>query len=111
MSTVLEEPRSHTAVPAAQRLRTTTAAVRLSFTWLGTRKTLTPDQRAQAAESFGAEGQYLSAGKKLLDTRHPAFKAVTAVKTRIVSYWKGMSLAYPDSGIRLIRQDQFIKGV
>ena len=29
-------------------------------------------------QKFGAEGDFLSAGKKLLDTRHPAFKAVTA---------------------------------
>jgi len=29
---------------AAQRLRTTMAAVKLSFTWLGVRKTLAPEQ-------------------------------------------------------------------
>ena len=55
---------------------------------------------------FGAEGEFLSAGKKLLDTRHPAFKLVTGVKTRAVSYWKGVSLPYPEAGIRLIRQDE-----
>ena len=90
---------------AAHRLRATMAAVRVSLSWLGVRKTLTPEQKAQAAESFGAEGQYLSAGKKLLDTRHPAYKAVTAVRSRIVSYWRGTTLPYPDPGIRLIRQD------
>jgi hypothetical protein len=72
---------------------------------LGVRKTLTPEQKAQAAESFGAQGQYLSAGKKLLDTSHPAFKAVTSIRGRLISYWKGISLAYPEPGIRLIRQD------
>jgi hypothetical protein len=61
------------------------AAVRVSFTWLGTRKTLTPEQRAEAAQPFDAIGQYLSAGKKLLDTSHPAFKAVTAIKTKIAN--------------------------
>ena len=40
-----------TGTTPAQRLRATMAAVRLSFTWLGTKKTLTPEQRAQAAES------------------------------------------------------------
>ena len=74
--------------------------------WLGTRKTLTADQKAQAADTFGAEGDFLSAGKKLLDTKHPAFKAVTAVKGRIVAYWKSLSLPYPEPGIRLIRQDR-----
>ena len=92
------------AATAAQRLRTTMAAVRICFTWLGTRKTLTPEQKAQAAESFGAEGQFLSAGKKLLDTRHEAFRAVTAVRGKIQSYWKSISLPFPEPGIRLIRQ-------
>jgi len=82
------------------------AAVRLSLSWLGVRKTLTSEQKAIAADSFGAEGAYLSAGKKLLDTKHPAFKAVTGVKGRIVSLWKAMSLPYPEPGLRLIRQDQ-----
>ena len=47
---------------------------------------------AQAAETFGAEGQYLSAAKKLLDTRDPAYKAVTAIRGQAVALWKGMSL-------------------
>ena len=58
----------------AQRLRSTMAAARVSFTWIGTQKTLTPEQKARAAEAFDAEGQYLSAGKKLIDTRHSAFR-------------------------------------
>jgi hypothetical protein len=81
------------------------AAVRVSFTWLGTRKTLTPEQKNMAADAFGAEGQFLSAGKKLLDTRHPAFKAVSSVRGRVLAYWKGITLPYPEAGIRLIRQD------
>jgi len=94
-----------TSTPA-RTLQTTFAAVRVSFTWLGVRKTLSPDQKAQAAEPFGAEGQYLSASKKLLDTKNPQFREVTAVRNRIVSYWKGMTLPYPEPGLRLIRQDQ-----
>jgi hypothetical protein len=34
---------------AAQRLRTTMAAVRLAFTWLGVRRTLAPERRTTAA--------------------------------------------------------------
>jgi hypothetical protein len=81
------------------------AAVRVAFTWFGVRKTLTAEQKAQAADTFGAEGQFLSAGKKLLDTCHPAYKAVTSVRHRILSYWRGITLPYPEPGIRLIRQD------
>lgn len=91
-------------VDAARQLRTTMAAVRVSFTWFGTRKSLNADQKAQAAESFGAQGQFLSAGKKLLDSSHPAFKAVTAIRGRIISHWKGVSLPFPEPGLRLIRQ-------
>lgn len=105
MTTLLDQPPNTTTTPAEQ-LRTTMAAMRLSFTWFGTRKTLSPDQRAQAAESFGAEGSYLSAGKKLLDVKHPAFRAVTAVKNRAGSYFKGVSLPFPEPGLRLIRYDQ-----
>src|SRR5690349_13304316 len=90
----------------AQRLRATMAAARLAFTWLGTQKSLTPEQRARAAEAYDAEGQPLSAGKKLLDVRHPAFRAVTAVRGKIQAYWRAMSLPYPEPGIRLIRRDK-----
>jgi hypothetical protein len=82
------------------------AAMRLSFTWFGTRKTLTQEQKSQAADTFGAEGEFLSAGKKLLDTQHPAFRAVTAVRNRAIAYFKGVSLPYPEAGIRLVRQDE-----
>ena len=105
MTTVLDEPRTQQLVSPSQRLRNTTATARLTFTWLGARKTLTTQQKNQAADSFGAEGKFLSAGKKLLDTSHAAFKAVTAIRGRAVAYWKGVSLPYPEPAIRLIRQD------
>lgn len=98
-------PQSSGATDAAARLRTTMSAARLSFTWLGVRKSLTRQQKEQAADSFGAEGDFLSAGKKLIDTQHAKFKAVTAVRTRASNYWKGLSLPYPETGVRLIRQD------
>jgi hypothetical protein len=106
MTTLLDEPTTRPSTTPAHRLRTNTAAVRLSFTWFGVRKSLTTAQKAQAAESFGAEGHCLSAAKRLLDTRHPAFKAVAAVKNRAIGYWRSLSLPYPEAGIRLIRQDQ-----
>src|SRR3954454_7760453 len=108
MTALLEEPRSHVsnAQTPAQNLRAGMAAVRVSFTWLGTRKSLSADQRAEAAQPFDAQGQYLSAGKKLLDTSHPAFKAVTSIRSKITATWKGMSLPFPEPGVRLIRRDQ-----
>ena len=106
MSTVLEERSdAHSPAASAQRLRRTTAAVRVSLRWLGVRKTLTPEQKSRAAESFGAESEYLSARKKLLDTRHAAYKEVVAVRGRILAYWKGVTLPFPEPGIRLLRHD------
>ena len=89
----------------AERLRTTMAACRVQFTWWGVQRALTAEQKAQAAQAFDAEGGFLSAGKKLLDTRAPAFRAVTAIRTKISDYWKGLSLPFPEPGIRLIKQD------
>ena len=102
-------PAARSAAPTttpAQRLQANFAAVRVGFTWLGVRKTLSADQKAQAAETFGAEGQYLSAAKKLLDTGHEAFQQVSSVKNQIISYWKGLSLPYPEPGVRLIKQEE-----
>ncbi len=108
MSTLLDDP--EVAIGSeqhgSQQLRNESAAVRLSFTWLGTSKSLSPEQKALAAGTFGAESKYLRAGKKLLDTNHPAFKQVTAIKGRAVALWKGMTLPFPEPGIRLIRRDR-----
>ena len=106
MSSVLDESATVQLPRSADQLRSTMAAMRLSFTWFGTRKTLSAEQKSQAAERFGAEGSYLSAGKKLIDVKHPAFRAVTAIRNRAVSFWKGVSLPFPEPGLRLIRHDQ-----
>lgn len=89
----------------AERLRTTMAACRVAFTWWGIQRALTAEQKAQAAQAFDAEGQFLSAGKRLLDTKHTAFRAVTAIRTKITDHWKGLSLPFPEPGVRLIRLD------
>lgn len=104
-TTLLEQPVVRPSSSPSQRLRTTMAAVRVSFTWLGVRKTLTAEQRAEAAEPFGANAQFLSAGKKLLDISHPAYRAVTAVRGKVQAYWKSQSLPFPEPGIRLVCQD------
>ncbi len=54
-------PATQTERSAANRLRSTMAAVRLAFTWLGTRKTLAPEQRDTAARAFHADRELLSA--------------------------------------------------
>ncbi|WP_428308154.1 hypothetical protein [Lacipirellula sp.] len=101
MATIEEPP----TVDVAVRLRRETTALRLSFHWLGTRKALSRSQRTEAARQFDAAGDYLSAGKKILDTTHPRFRQVTAVRHRAQAYVHGISLPYPEPGVRLIRRD------
>ena len=101
MSTLLDpEPQTHD--PIAQ-MRLTMCATRVSFTWMGVRKSLSADHTATAADQFEAEPKFVSARKKLLDTNHPKFKAVTAIKGQIQQYWKSLTLPYPEAGIRLIK--------
>ncbi|MCD0462160.1 hypothetical protein [Roseiconus lacunae] len=104
MTTMLEDPPTQ-APGHGGRLRSEMAAMRLSFTWFGTRKALSSEQKTQAANTFHAESKYLSAGKKLIDTSDPSFRAVTSVKTQATSYFKGVSLPYPEPGIRLVPQN------
>src|SRR3954451_13130096 len=109
-ASLLDRAEAHTdattTATAAQRLRTTMAAVRVGFTWFGVQKSLTAAQKAQAAEPFDAQGQFLSATKKLIDTRHTAYRAVSAVRGKIEPLWKAQSRPFPEPGVRLIRQDQ-----
>jgi hypothetical protein len=105
MTTLTQPVRTLQTVSPSDRLRTSMAAARVSFTWLGVRKSLSSSQKDQAANHFGAESKFLSAGKKLIDTSHPAFKAVTNVRSQTIAYWKEVSLPFPEPGIRLIRLD------
>ncbi len=110
MTTLLDPPFPRVvetgAANPSERLRATMAATRVRFTWFGVQKALTPEQKAVAAESFGAEGSFLSAGKKLFDTKHSAFRSVTAVRNKIHEYWKALGLPFPEPGVRLVRQAQ-----
>ena len=101
-------PQADPAEPEApaDRLRATMAACRVQFTWLGTQKSLTPEQRSAAAGAFDADGRALAAGKKLLDVAHPAFRAVTAVRGQVESHWRSLTLPFPEAGVRLIRQER-----
>jgi hypothetical protein len=90
---------------SAQRLRTTMAAVRLAFRWLGVRKTLAPEQRTTAARAFHADRELLTASKLILDTKNPAYRAVAAVRSEASGYWRTVTLPFPEAGIRLFPQN------
>lgn len=90
----------------AAELRKQTVACRLRREKLGTRKALTREQIKTAAGEFDADAKFLSASKRLLDTKDPAYKAVTTTIRRAVSFWKSLSTPYPEPGVRLIRKDR-----
>jgi hypothetical protein len=88
----------------AQRLRRIATAVRVHFTWWGVHRTLTAQQKEEVGLAYNADARFLTAGKKLVDVRHEAFRALTSIRTRVVNFWRGLSLPYLENGIRLIRQ-------
>lgn len=90
----------------ASKLRNETSAVKLTRTSFGLRRALTDEQKSAAASVFGAEVELLGMTKKLLDQRHPAYKAVTRIRTQAVQTWRDYTVPYPESGIRLIRKDR-----
>lgn len=97
---------SQTLSDSARRVEADFSACRVKFRWFGTTKTLSSDQRTRAAQSFGAEGKAISAAKRLIDTRHDRYRILTSLKSQITTYWKDSSLAYPEAGIRLLKQDR-----
>jgi len=98
-----QHPRVRFAVPVAPRHRHRRAAV-VHLVWR--RKTLTNEQKNLAAESFGAEGNFLVGPQEAVATQARAFKDVTAARGKVAAYWKSLTLPYPEPGIRLLRQHQ-----
>jgi hypothetical protein len=88
----------------ARRLRRTAAAVRVHVTWWGVHKALRGAQKEEVGLAYDADARLVTAGKKLVDTRHEAFRRLTAVRTRLGNYWRGTTLPYTEPGVRLIRQ-------
>ncbi|MEZ6093460.1 MAG: hypothetical protein R3C03_04360 [Pirellulaceae bacterium] len=110
MSTTLEPESATESISAnvgnaVSHVRQNFIACRIKFKWFGTSKTLTTSQKSQAAESFGADGRAISAAKRLIDTKHECYRALTSIKSQVNKYWRESSLPYPEPGIRLIRND------
>lgn len=99
------QPRQSGNGEYVQRLRHETAAVRLMHGKFGVRRALSKAQVQDAAETFDADGTYLSATKKLINTKHVAFKACTKIISQARGHWRTMTVPFPVDGIRLIRKD------
>jgi hypothetical protein len=88
----------------AQRLRRSAAAVRVSLHWLGTHRRLTTQQKEEVSAGYAADARFLTAGKRIIDVRHEAYRKLTGIRTRIGNFWKGMTLPYTEPGVRLLKQ-------
>ena len=98
----------------AQRLRRIAAAVRVRLRWWGVHRALTAQQKEEMGAVASADARLLTAGKKLIDSRHEAVRRLASVKTRLGNYWRGLTLPYTEPGIRLIRQsdvESFVHGM
>ena len=105
MSTeIAEQPIADNVAQTANELRQTMGAVRVSFSWLGTQRKLSDAQTKQAADTFHAETDLVTASKKLIDTKNPTYRVLTALKSQVSAYWRSMTLPYPQEGVRLIKQ-------
>ena len=90
----------------ARKLREETLACRVRVWKMGTRRALTTEQKEGLAEAYHANVKALSASKRLLDTKHPAYKRVRGILANAKGYWKGVSVPYPEPGVRLIRRSR-----
>lgn len=94
------------AVDYSEVLRQETVGIRFSKRRMGLNKAYSKEQKMRAAEVFGAASSATYGGKKLIDSSHPKWKAVSAVIHRAESFWVGMTLDYPDTGVRLCNKNR-----
>lgn len=105
MSTTDTTPAENATVErAASELRQTMGAVKLSFSWLGTQRKLSDAQTKQAADTFHAATDLVTASKRLIDTKNTTYRVLTTLKSQASAYWRSMTLPYPQDGVRLIKQ-------
>jgi len=87
-------------------LRANTAGVRVTIRRFGASKRLTSEHTRRAAEEFDAQATMVKASKKLLDTNHKLYRAVTSILSKVRQYWNLASVEYPVRGVRLIRKSR-----
>lgn len=105
MSTADTTTEENTTVEqTASELRQTMGAVKLSFSWLGTQRKLSDAQTKQAADTFHAATDLVTASKRLIDTKNTTYRVLTTLKSQASAYWRSMTLPYPQEGVRLIKQ-------
>ena len=72
MSTLLDTYEMPTTRSFGEELQISMAAIRLQIHWFGVRRSVAVSQKHLAADMFDAESKFVTMGKKLIDTNHPA---------------------------------------
>lgn len=89
----------------ASKLQQETVGCRLHLSSMGTRRALEREQVGTVAEQFRADEQRLSASKRLVDTKHAAWRAVKTVLSHAKVYWLARTVPYVEDGVRLLRRE------
>ena len=87
---------------AGEELRRNCAAVRLHVKSFGTTRTLSQGQVAELLDGGNTDTKMLRASKKLLDASHPTVKLLGRIRSQILATWRGMTLPYTETGVRLM---------
>ncbi|MGA2255087.1 MAG: hypothetical protein ABSG53_10530 [Thermoguttaceae bacterium] len=90
---------------AAEHLMHQWGAYEMSFTWMGTTKALSKDQKGEMAQTFDAAPDWLSGSKRIIDTQDLAWKRLTVAKKIIKEFWEANSLPWPKDGVRLVKRE------
>lgn len=85
------------------------AAVKLSFTWWGTKRSLSDQQTEEASKQFGAKSEFVAAQKRLVNTKHENYRKVSGCRSAAREYWHSHTLPYPEVGIRLIKRTDIMR--
>ena len=99
-------PRRRGRRPGPPRLRADDGRLPLGFTWFGAQKALTRSRRPAPPRPSTPTGPTSRPARSCSTPQHPAFRAVTAIRTKVATYWRAMSLPFPEPGVRLVRQEQ-----
>jgi len=93
----------------AKTLKKQMGAVRLAKSrWQLTRRLERP-QVQKVANEFQADIRAIGASKKLIDPRAPKYRACCRIINEARTYWKSVTIPFPEDGIRLIRRDRMAK--
>lgn len=98
---------------AAEKLLEAMTGVSLSFTWMGVERKVSEQQAKEAAEQFQAHRDTVKIFKKIINTKNPFYRALTSVRSRIKSWWWGLTMPWIEAGTRLLKKtdtELFIDG-